>query len=143
MAKIRLNSDEIHYINRFEELTGAKIRDCVSQDDALGFLVSSGSMGKAIGRAGSNIERVRKVFGKEIWLMEDHDNTTNFIKNLFEPIKVKRVRLVGEDKPTMAIVEVDRKDRRRILGANQKRLKIAKKLAQRYHRVQEISLKSD
>ena len=66
MEKIRLNATEIKYITLFENLTGARIKDCVSEKNTIGFLVENGHMGLAIGKNGSNVSRVMKVIGKNI-----------------------------------------------------------------------------
>ena len=70
MERIRLNATEIKYITLFESLTGAKVMDCVSEDNAIGFLIDKGYMGLAIGKNGMNIARVTKVIGKNVLVME-------------------------------------------------------------------------
>lgn len=141
MEKIRLGSEEIKYITLFETLTGATVKDCVREDNTMGFLVKEGVMGLAIGKGGSNIERVRKAIGKEVWVMEFSDHLPNFIKNLFQPIDIKQVRFQNINNEKTAIIEVNRNDRRRVIGHEGSRIKIAKKLAKRHYGVDDIKIK--
>jgi len=142
MAKIRLGAEEIKYITLFEAMTGAKVRDCVALEDAMGFLIHPGQMGKAIGKKGASVERVQKTLGKKIWLSEYHEDKMYFIRNLFQPVRLRRIQLKeGKHHPTV-IIEVSPKDRKKILGHNGQRIKIAKKLIQRHNIAEDIMVKS-
>ncbi len=141
MEKIRLGSDEIRYITLFETLTGAIVKDCVKEDDTMGFLVDGGGMGLAIGKGGANIEKVRKIIGKGVWVMEFSSDPPNFIKNLFRPINIKEVRIQTVNNEKTAIIWVGRDDRRRVIGHEGSRIKIAKKLAKRHCGIDDIKIK--
>lgn len=140
MEKIRLGSEEIKYITLFETLTGATIKDCVQESDRMGFLVKDGGMGLAIGKGGANIKKVRGVIGKEIIVMEFSDNLPNFIKNLFQPINIKEVRIQTINNEKTAIIGVSRNDRGKVIGYDGVRIKIAKKLAKRHYGIDDIKI---
>jgi len=125
----------------FENLTGAGVKDCVQSENMMGFLVNRGDMGLAIGKSGSNIEKVKKAIGKEIVVMEISDDINEFMRNLFQPIKVRQVRIHNPDKEGIAIVEVNRSDRRRVIGHNGSRIKIVKSLAKRHQDLDDIKIK--
>ncbi len=138
MRRIRLGAEEIKYMTLFETITGATIKDCVQEDGIVGFLVNNGDMGLAIGKKGINIEKVRKIIGKGIWVMEFSSNLTEFVKNLFQPVKIRQVRVRDTDKEKVVIVEVNKRDRKKVIGHDGKRIKIAKKLASRQYNVDDI-----
>lgn len=142
MGKIRLKPDEIKYITLFETLTGATIKDCIQEEGAMAFLVKKGDMGLAIGKSGSNIERVKKAIGKGIWIMEFSDDLNEFVKNLFQPIKIKQIRIHDADNEKIVILEINKRDRRMVIGHNGNRIKIAKKLVERHFAIDDIKIKT-
>jgi len=137
-----LGSEEIKYMTIFENLTGAGIKDCVHSENMIGFLVSQGDMGLAIGKGGSNIEKVKQATGRDILVMEFSDDLAEFIKNLFQPIKVRQVRIHKSENEKVAIVEVNRNDRKKVIGHNGYKIKIAKSLANRHHNINDIKIKT-
>jgi len=126
----------------FENLTGAGIKDCVQMENVMGFLVNRGDMGLAIGKSGSNIEKVKKAIGKEIVVMEFSDDVNEFIRNLFQPIKVRQVRIHNSENERVAIVEVNRSDRKKVIGHSGNRIKIVKGLAKRHQGINDIRIKA-
>jgi len=142
MGKIRLNTDEIKYITLFESLTGATIKDCIQEDESIGFLVKKGDMGLAIGKNGANIERVKKAIGKAVWVMEFSEDVGDFMKNLFHPTRLRQVRLNESEAGKQLVLEVSRKDCKRVIGQNGSRIKMARRLAERHFAVGDIKVKS-
>jgi N utilization substance protein A len=141
MGKIRLGTEEIKYMTLFETLTGARVKDCVQVQNVMGFLVNRGDMGIAIGKNGSNIEKVRNVIGKSIFVMEFSDSVNDFIKNLFRPIKIRQVRVHELNNEKVADIDVNKRDRRRAIGQEGVRIKIAKELSKRHHGIDNINIK--
>ncbi|MFH1404359.1 MAG: NusA-like transcription termination signal-binding factor [Candidatus Altiarchaeota archaeon] len=142
MNKIRLGKDEIKCITFFESLTGAKVQDCVDEEGFMGFIVRAGDMGLAIGKKGSNIERVRKAFGKSVWIIEYSEKPEDFIKNMFHQANVKKVSLNGGNDERKAVIEVSRADRTKIIGPEGRKIRMAKKLAKRHFDIVDVSVKT-
>jgi len=142
VTRIRLGSEEIKYITMFESITGANVKDCVQMDDAMGFLVEQGYMGLAIGRSGKTIEKVRKSIGKKVMVMEFSDDTVKFVKNLFQPVKIRQVIIHDSDDDKVAMIEVSKKDRTKALGYDGQRIKIAKELVSRHFGLSDIVVKT-
>jgi len=143
VTRVRLGPEEIKYITLFESMTGATVKDCVQEADTMGFLVKKGDMGLAIGKNGSNIERVKKALaGKGVWVMEFSEDPGEFVRNLFQPTRLKQVRISDADSQKTLTIEVAKKDARRVIGQNGSRIKIAKRLAERYFAVDDIKVKS-
>jgi len=137
-----LGAEEIKYMTLFETLTGAMVKDCVQVQNAMGFLVNEGDMGLAIGKNGSNIERVRQVIGKSIFVMEFSDSVKEFIRNLFRPIKIRQIRIYELNNERIVDVDIDKKDRRKAIGQEGIRIKIAKELSKRHYNIDNINIKA-
>ena len=144
MVRIRINTDEIKFMNLFESMTGASVADCITdeEDGSIGFIVRKGDMGLAIGKGGVNIERVKKAINKEVWVMESSDDLSEFIKNIFQPAKIRNVLVRDEVAGKIVTIEVSKKDMRRVIGQNGSKIKTAKKLAERHFGVGDIKVKS-
>lgn len=139
--KIKLGPEEIKSMTLFETLTGARVKDCVQEGDSLGFLIERGDMGLAIGKNGSKISKARKVLGKNIYLMEFFENEEKFIGKLFQPIKVKNVMIYEAKNEKVGMIEVKKKDNSKVVGKEGKRIRIAKKIAQRHFGINNIKIK--
>ena len=76
MSEFKLTTEGIRYIALFESLTGGMARDCVvdAENERIIFVIKKGDMGAAIGRKGSNINRVKKSVGKQIVIVEYSDD---------------------------------------------------------------------
>ncbi|MFC2162932.1 NusA-like transcription termination signal-binding factor [Candidatus Altiarchaeota archaeon] len=140
MHKIRLSRDEIRYIMLFESMTGAKVRDCVESEDMMGFVVNEGDMGLAIGKKGVNIEKVKHSFKKAIWVIEHSEKPDKFIRNMFYPVKIKKVRIKEEE--NIASIEVSRYDRNKIIGSEGKKIKMARRLLDRHFNLKDLAVKT-
>jgi len=141
MGKFRLGTEEIKYMTLFETLTGARVKDCVQVQNAMGFLVNEGDMGLAIGKNGSNIGKVRNVIGKSIFVMEFSDSLNEFIRNLFRPIKTKQIRVYKLNNEKIADININKRDRKKAIGQEGVRIKIAKELSKRHYGIDNINIK--
>ena len=113
MSEFKLTTEGIRYIALFESLTGGMARDCVvdAENERIIFVIKKGDMGAAIGRKGSNINRVKKSVGKQIEIVEYSDDVKEFLENLFQPAAIKNVVVVNKNDKRLAYVEVANKDK--------------------------------
>lgn len=139
---IKLTSEEMRYIALFEGMTGARVRDCVINENGSGlvFVVKKGDIGLAIGKKGDNIQRARQAVGKSIDVVEYSDDLKEFLKNTFAPAKIKDINVVERDGKRVAIVAIEKQDRGIAIGAKGKKIQNAKKLAHRHYEICDISL---
>ncbi|MFH1471036.1 MAG: NusA-like transcription termination signal-binding factor [Candidatus Micrarchaeota archaeon] len=128
---MKLTNDEIKSISMFEQLTGAMALDCVFSDAGVVFVVKEGEIGRAIGKNGASINRVRTAFGRPVNVVENASELSAFVTNIFSSIDVKvEMRKTGEK--SLAIVRVDAKDRGNAIGRNGERIKMARMLVERH-----------
>ena len=134
---MKLTLDSINNINVFENLTGAKVKDCIQDDGILIFLVFENDMNRAIGKKGSNVERVRKILKKNVRIIAYTDDVCKFVKNLIYPNKADEIKL--EDKVVNIIVS-DTIVKGRIYGRGKENMKKISSLVKNYFDIDEIKV---
>ena len=138
---IRLTQEEMRYISLFERMTEAVVRDCVERDETVVFVVESGEMGKAIGKGGANIDRVRRSVGKEVEVVEYSEDEADFVANAFQPAAIESVEVNDEDDGgKVAYVEVNESDKGLAIGKDGENIETAKQLARRHYEFDDIVL---
>ncbi len=136
---VKLSTDGIRYIALFESITGARAKDCFEMENAgLVFVVKNGDMGKAIGKGGDNISRVRKTIGKHIEVLEYSDDPAEFVKNAFHPVAIKNVNIVSKDDKRIAYVEVPTKEKGFAIGRDGRNIEKIKQLSLRHHNINDV-----
>lgn len=128
---VELSHDDIKCIAEFESITGASVKDCLIAENAVAFIVAHGDLGRAIGKKGANITRVRQAFARQVLVFEDSDDLGQFIRNLFGNIPVKSINVHEKMESKIAFVSVDEKDRGSAIGRDGERIKLGRALLQR------------
>ena len=138
---VRLTEEEMRYISLFERMTEAVVRDCVERDETVVFVVESGEMGKAIGKGGANIDRVRRSVGKNVEVVEFSEDEADFVANAFQPAAIESVEIDDEEEGgKVAYVEVNESDKGLAIGKDGENIETAKQLAQRHYSFDDIVL---
>lgn len=125
---VEFTNDDIKCISMFESITGAAVHDCIIAESAVVFLVAPGELGKAIGRKGANITRVRQAFGRQVLVFEDKDDIEQMVRELFAPIPVTHINIYEKMDTKTVYVTVDEKDRGSAIGRNGDRIKIHRQI---------------
>ncbi len=137
---VKLSTESIRYIALFESLTGANVKDCLIYDDKVVFLVRKGDMGLAIGKGGINVEKAREIIGKKVEILEHSDNPSEFIENVFRPIKVT-VKIVERGNKKIAYVYAPSQYKGLIIGKGGKNINKVKELVRRHHDIEDVIVK--
>jgi N utilization substance protein A len=137
---VRLTEEEMRYMSLFERMTEAVLRDCVERDETVVFVVESGEMGKAIGKGGANIDRVRRSVGKDVEVVEFSEDEADFVANAFQPAAIESVEVDDEDGGKVAYVEVNESDKGLAIGKEGENIETAKQLARRHYEFDDIVL---
>ena len=64
----------------FFDATGVEASDCIIAEGGVAFMVPHGLMGKAIGKEGSNIQRLRSRISRNVFLFEQPDSEEEFVR---------------------------------------------------------------
>ena len=138
--KIKLTGEEMRYIALFESITGATSKDCVIDDknDRIIFVAKEGEMGLAIGKAGKNINMLRKMTGRQIEVVENAETPEQLIKNSLSPARIKEIRITEKPEKKIVVVEVEPRDKAMAIGKNGRTIDKTRMLAKRYFQIDHV-----
>jgi N utilization substance protein A len=139
-SRIKLSMEEMRLIALFENITGATANDCIIDSDRIVFLAKPGEMGLAIGKAGKNINMLRKMTGKPIEVVEFGDTIEGLVKNCLAPAKIKEVRITERPDRKIVVVEVEPQDKALAIGKNGRTIDKTRMLAKRYYQVDHVQI---
>ncbi|MDP2908984.1 MAG: NusA-like transcription termination signal-binding factor [Nanoarchaeota archaeon] len=128
-----ITSEIMGYINVFENVTRARVKDCYQGRDALIFIVQEGEAGKAIGKGGENIRRLTDLLKKRIKVVEFSEDPLKFVSNFILPFKAD-VGLEGEK--IVMIQGHGAKFKQAVLGPERKNLKELQNIVSNYFDVE-------
>ena len=138
--RIRLKGDEMRLIALFESITGATSKDCLidEENDRVILVTKKGEMGLAIGKAGRNINTLRKMTGRQIEVVEAADEPEQLIRNSLAPAQVRTVRITEKPDSKIAVIEVESRDKAIAIGKNGKTIDKTRLLAKRYFNIDHV-----
>ena len=140
MTEITLSNDTVQVINLATKQTGAGIRDCVVESDLIVFVVEKGQLGIAIGAKAKNLEKLRYLTKKTVKFVEYNDDPKVFVQNLCKPYQVTDVTFEGEGEDAIAKVEVNARDKSKLIGKGGRNINMIRKLAHRHHPIRDVQV---
>jgi transcription termination/antitermination protein NusA len=140
MAEIVLSNETVQYINLASKYSGASIRDCVVEDDRVVFIVEKGQLGIAIGSQAKNLEKLRMLFKKIVKFVEFDEDKTRFVQNLCKPYNVTKVSFEENDGSSVARIEVNPRDKSKLIGKGGRNINMIRKMAQRHHQIKDVQI---
>ncbi len=127
--KIKYDQTAMLFMNVFEKITHAKLKDCLETEHHIVFVVQPGQIGKAIGKMATNIKKMENALKKKVRVVEFNPIKIEFIKNLLYPRKYKGI----EEKEGIIYVYGDNMEENSIIiGKKAQNLREIEKIAQRY-----------
>lgn len=133
---LKLSNEDLQLLSALDSRTGARAVDVLNGEASIVFLLEKGELGKAIGKGGANLERLRGVFGKNVEFVEYSPELGEFVKNLFKPVEV-----LGVDKDGSEVaVKVENAKRGLAIGRGGEKIKRAKALLKKYFGVSDVKL---
>jgi N utilization substance protein A len=140
MAEIILSNETVQYINLASKYTGASIKDCMVEDDRVVFIVEKGHLGIAIGSKAKNLERLRLLLKKSVKFVEFDEDKTRFVQNLCKPYNVTKVNFEENDGVSFARIEVNPRDKSKLIGKGGRNINMIRKMAQRHHQIKDVQI---
>jgi transcription termination/antitermination protein NusA len=140
MTEITLDTETLGYIRLFEERTGARVKDCLSAEEKLVFLVAPGEIHKAVGPGGVLVDRLKGLLKKEIQVVEWADEPEALVRNIFYWYSPRRVDFAPKGKGRHATVTVDPAWKARAIGKAGKNLKVARAILLRHSDIVSVSV---
>jgi len=138
MAKVLLDMETMQLIALFSKISHATVKDCISDENQLVFIVAQGEVGKAVGAKGANIKKMEQQSKKRVKVMEYSDDICQFVANLCAPAKIKSIVQEGK---VVIIESADHPSRGLIIGKNASTLRKYETITKRYFDLDEIKVK--
>ena len=129
-----ITTEIIGYINLFERITRARVKNCYPGHDNLIFIVYEGEAGKAIGKKGDNVRRLTHLFKKRVKIVEYNNDPLKFVANLIFPVRADNISF--EDDKTVVIEGKGVKFKQIVLGPERKNLKEIQNIVSNYFDVE-------
>jgi N utilization substance protein A len=140
MAEITLSNETVQYINLATKYSNANIRDCVVEEDRVVFVVEKGQLGIAIGSKAKNLEKLRSLFKKNVKFVEFDPDKATFVKNLCKPYDVTKVTVEGNEDASVVKIEVNPRDKSKLIGKGGRNINMIRKIAQRHHPIADVQI---
>lgn len=138
--EIVFSNETLRFINLVENVTCARVLDCIDAGERLFFVVAEGHLGLAIGRESVNLKHLEGVLKKEIRFIEYSPDKARFIKNIFKPYKVTGVEIKSYGDKAEAYVTVDQADRGKAIGKGGSFINIARRIAKAHHGIDNLQI---
>jgi len=135
--RIKLSLEDIAYINLFEKVTKANVKDCIfnPEKNKIIFIVEEGQAGMAIGKNGVNIKKLEKKLNKKIEVLEFSKDPLKFLVNIFRPVRISNAYISERSDGKKILYASIVKDK---LGMVKAKMKSAKELLSKYYKFDEI-----
>ncbi len=127
MSNTHLDRNSLELMQVFEQRTRAKVADVIEDGDNVVFIVEVGGIGKAIGKGGSTLMRLREALSpRNIEVIEDAEDWRSMIEKTLRGAVIRNI--ANED--NRISISVDSATRGIAIGksgSNIKKLKLALK----------------
>ena len=140
MTEIAFSNEIMQYINMASNIIKIDVIDCMITEDKLIFIVKKGQLGIAIGSKAKNLEKLKRLFKKNIKFVEFDEDKERFVINLCKPYKINNVILDSSGNSTVIKVEVTPSDKSKIIGRGGRNIDIIRKLAHRHHSIKDVQI---
>ncbi len=138
--EIVFTEETMRLVGLFQDLTRTTVMDCMDVDDKILFVVKNGEIGRAVGKKGEHINRLKNLLHKEVQVVEHSEDPAEFVKNVFRNYDVKEVLIEQRGEIIHATVTVDAGKKGRAIGKAGKNLRLARNLISRHHNIQSVSV---
>jgi len=135
----RFDTEIIRLMTLFENVTGAPVKDCITDNNTVYFVIEEGKVGIAIGKNGNSVKHAEKIIGKTIKIFEFSNELFRFVKHLIP--QAVEVKVVNENDKTIVEIKVEKKDRALVIGRDGKNLNLFKQLLQRTHGINDLVIR--
>lgn len=123
---VELNSDDLKIFSAFEKLTGVMPNDYLSSETGIYFLVPQPELGKAIGKKGANMEKLRNAMHNKVVIVGDSDELESFVRSFFNNIDIIHVEIREAMGDKAVFLTINEEQRGIAIGKAGERIKAAK-----------------
>jgi NusA-like KH domain protein len=124
--ELELSGDDLDIFVNFEKITRVMPSNYLSGASSMIFLVPQESLGRAIGKGGSNREKLKHAFRKRVIIVGDNDDPEGFVRSFFNNIKIYDIEIRDVMGVKAIMLTIDEMDRGIAIGRDGERIKAAK-----------------
>ena len=130
--KVEITGEDLKLINLFESVTGVIPADMVRTEEGIVFLVDEASLGKAIGKKGANIQKLRqRLNNMNVLVSKDADDPESFLRGFFNNIEILAFEVREAPGQKVAFITIPDSQRGIAIGRGGIRVKAAKAFLKR------------
>lgn len=137
---LTISNLELEAMGMLEESTGALATDVVFTHSSIIFVVKQGDLGKVIGKQGKNIQRLKRLFSREVQVIEGSHELKHFVSNLFAPAAVQDVKQSSSQGKKVLLVKVDAKSKGMAIGSRGEKINRARLMLKRHYGIEEVKI---
>ena len=132
---VKLCTDSIRTMAVFENVTKVSARDCLMKEGEIYFVVDHDKIGLAIGRNGSKMKSLRRIFGdKHIKIFACEETLEGSIKSMIPT--AKRIEIEGDS----VVVSVPKQDKVSVIGKGGRNINAIREILKRRFAVKRLKL---
>jgi N utilization substance protein A len=128
---VELTGEDLKLLTLFESVTGVMPSDMIILEGGIVFLVDAPSLGKAIGKKGANIARLRMKLNKNVLVSRDGDNPESFLRGFFNNVEILSFEVREAPGQKVAFITIPDTQRGIAIGKGGMRVKAAKAFLKR------------
>ena len=125
---MEFTGDELQLFSLFSKLSGVEAVDFEKTDWGYVFLVQKQDLGRAIGKQGSTLQRLRNAMKANVFVFADSTDLDEFVRNLFNNIAILNIEIREAMGEKAVFLMVNEEERGLAIGKEGMRIKIAKQL---------------
>lgn len=137
MSAQKIDMETMRLINLFEQVTGARVKDCITFKEKLTFIVEEGQLWRALGKNRANLLKLERLLKQKIKIVEFRPDKIQFIVNLLHPLKVVDVK---DEDGILTIKGPDTKTKGLMIGARAQNLRATENVVKMYFDCEEIKV---
>ena len=133
----KFDVDTLRRIALFESITKTAVKDYGDVSNRLLFVVTPGSLFRALGQNNANVEKLEGLLNRKIKIVEFNSSLLQFVVNLLMPLRVKDIK---EEDGLVTITGTDAKTKGLMIGARAQNLRAYENIVKKYFSIKEIKV---
>lgn len=127
--KFKYDVQTLQWMNLFEKITHARVKDCFINNEKLCFVIEQGNLRKALGKNKANIIKLEGLLKRRIKIIEYDKDVLQFIVHVLAPLRVTDIK---NNDDVVTITGSDQKTKGLMIGARAANLRNYEKIVQKF-----------
>jgi len=121
---VEISEKSIGLLSLFSNITRMNAIDVMDDEERTIFFVERNSVGKAVGKQGKNIKKLKEKIGKAVFIFPEPIEKDQFIRDMYRDINILDIK----HNPEISLLIVKEEERKDAIGRGGERIKAAKKV---------------